>query len=201
MAAVIVKQENVIAAYQAASDEGKALLKALFPSVVEEQPKEEDVLPIHDTRKDIKERIKTFEDACTWHGVDPEALKNLWEAQRMMPDEVAYQKLRLIVSALNEGWEPAFTTNEWRYYPWHYLYTQTKIDEMATEEQHERCTMSLEDYKTEGWAGFACASSNYAPSRTSALLGSRLCLKNRELATYCGTQFIRLWADFKLIRK
>lgn len=40
-----------------------------------------------------------------------------------------------------------------------------------------------------------------APSNTRANIGSRLCLKSEALATYCGKQFIRLWADFNLIIK
>ena len=67
-------------------------------------------------------------------------------------------------------------------------------------EKKERCMMQTTDYVTE-YAGFAYASSVYAPSYSGAYVGSRLCLKNSELATYCGRQFIDLWADFKLLSK
>lgn len=60
--------------------------------------------------------------------------------------------------------------------------------------------MSTGDYQT-GYAGLACADSSHAPSRASAHLGSRLCLKSDTLAVYCGKQFINIWADFCLIRK
>ena len=36
---------------------------------------------------------------------------------------------------------------------------------------------------------------------TSAVFDSRLCFKSEALATYCGQQFIKLWADFNMIKK
>ena len=64
----------------------------------------------------------------------------------------------------------------------------------------ERRMMQTGDYAT-GYAGFASAGSAYAPSSASAFVGSRLCLKSSELASYCGKQFIGIWADFRLIRR
>lgn len=60
--------------------------------------------------------------------------------------------------------------------------------------------MQTGDYATE-FAGFAFAHSDYAPSNAGANFGSRLCLKSSELASYCGKQFIGIWADFRLIRR
>lgn len=60
--------------------------------------------------------------------------------------------------------------------------------------------MSTGEYQT-GYAGLAYAASHYAPSYSSADVGSRLCLKSDTLAVYCGKQFINIWADFCLIRK
>lgn len=116
-----------------------------------------------------------------------------------MPDEVAYQKLRIICQALNEEWTPKFTKDEVRWYPWHWLYDDEEIADMDDEEKADRHFMTTGEYVTE-YAGFAFAYSGYAPSGTGAL-GSRLCLKSDALASYCGKQFIRLWADFKLIRR
>lgn len=150
--------------------------------------------------KDIMERVKTFEDACHELGLDSESLEQKWSDDNLMPDEIAYQKLRIICAALNEGWEPQFTEDEWRYYPWFWLYTQDEIDNMNEDEKKNRCLMSTGDYQT-GYAGLACAYSTNAPSLTTALFGSRLCLKSDTLAVYCGKQFINIWADFCLIRK
>ena len=150
--------------------------------------------------KDIMERVKTFEDACRELGLDSEDLEQKWRDNNLMPDEIAYQKLRIICAALNEGWEPQFTEDEWRYYPWFWLYTQKEINDMDEDEKTNRRLMSTGDYQT-GYAGLAFAYSYNAPSHTSAHIGSRLCLKSDTLAVYCGKQFINIWADYMLIRK
>ena len=116
------------------------------------------------------------------------------------PDILAYFKLRIIVQALNEGWNPQFTTEEWRYYPWFWLYTEQEIEDMDEDEKNDRRMMNTGDYVTD-YAGFAPAASGNVPSDTSANIGSRLCLKTPELATYCGKQFIGIWADYLLTRK
>lgn len=197
-----IKKENVLAAYETArkagADSTMKVLEQLFG--------EETFKP-----KDITERVKTFEDACRELGEEHplvQAYRQLFEnatcedymRETFGADMVAYLKLRIICAALNEGWEPQFTEDEWRYYPWFWLYTQAEIDRMDEEERQDRRMMSTGDYQT-GYAGFACASSYSAPSHSDAYFGSRLCLKSDTLAVYCGKQFIDLWADFYLIRK
>ena len=156
----------------------------------------------------VTERIKSFEDALDelevravngdntakmlyddWHNVTTDS-----------DDLIAFLKLRIVCAALNEGWEPKHTEDEVRYYPWHWLYTQDELNDMREEEKINRCMLPTGEYQTE-YAGFGYAYSYYAPSLTFASLGSRLCLRSDELAVYCGKQFIKLWADFKLIRK
>lgn len=150
--------------------------------------------------KDVTERIKTFEDACKELGI--EAGKWLQDKAELgfEPDVIAYMKLRIICAALNEGWEPKFVKGEYRYYPWFWLYTEQEIQDMDEEEKIDRHLIPTGDYRT-GYAGFAFADSSYAPSNTSANVGSRLCLKSGALAVYCGKQFIDIWADFSLIRR
>ena len=156
----------------------------------------------------VTERIKSFEDALDelevraangdntakmlyddWHNVTTDS-----------DDLIAFLKLRIVCAALNEGWEPKHTEDEVRYYPWHWLYTQDELNDMREEEKINRCMLPTGEYQTE-YAGFGSADSNYAPSSTAANFGSRLCLRSDELAVYCGKQFIKLWADFKLIHK
>ena len=156
----------------------------------------------------VTERIKSFEDALDelevraangdntakmlyddWHNVTTDS-----------DDLIAFLKLRIVCAALNEGWEPKHTEDEVRYYPWHWLYTQDELNDMREEEKINRCMLPTGEYQTE-YAGFGSAHSNHAPSNTLALIGSRLCLRSDELAVYCGKQFIKLWADFKLIHK
>lgn len=182
--------ENIKAAYNAADESGKTLLSNLYPDLSLGQPEKDN--------RPVTERIKTFEDACEAIGIDAFTEEERYE--NLMPDEVAYQKLRIICSALNEGWQPKFTEGEWRWYPWHWLYTQDEINDMPSDEKAERHLMMTGEYETE-YAGFASANSTNAPSYANANIGSRLCLKSEALADYCGKQFIGLWADFKLIRR
>lgn len=190
-----IKKENVLAAYETArkagADSTMKVLEQLFG--------EETFKP-----KDITERIKTFEDACRelGNGHPFVCAYRAWENGGLngQEDIDAYLKLRIICAALNEGWEPQFTEDEWRYYPWFWLYTQAEIDSMDEEERQDRQMMSTGDYQTD-YAGFASAGSATAPSTANASVGSRLCLKSDTLAVYCGKQFIDLWADFYLIRK
>lgn len=134
--------------------------------------------------KDIMERVKTFEDACRELGEEHPFVRsyngytnNIHENNKNDTDILAYLKLRIICAALNEGWEPQFTEDEWRYYPWFWLYTQKEINDMDEDEKTDRRLMSTGEYQT-GFAGLACADSNNAPSfacerRFSPLLKER----------------------------
>lgn len=150
--------------------------------------------------KDIMERVKTFEDACHELGIEPDKWLQDKAELGFEPDVIAYMKLRIICKALNEGWEPQFTEDEWRYYPWFTLWTEDELSEKSDEWKTDRHLISTGEYQTD-YAGLVCAHSHYAPSDANAAIGSRLCLKSDTLAVYCGKQFINIWADFCLIRK
>ena len=157
--------------------------------------------------KDIMERVKTFEDACRELGEDHPFVRsyngyanNIHENNKNDTDILAYLKLRIICAALNEGWEPQFTEDEWRYYPWFTLWTEDELSEKSDEWKTDRHLISTGEYQTD-YAGLVDADSGDAPSYTVASVGSRLCLKSDTLAVYCGKQFINIWADFCLIRK
>lgn len=191
-----IKKENVLAAYETARETGAdstmKVLEALFG--------EDTFKP-----KDVTERIKTFEDACRELGMEHPfvAAYNAWIMNEEFDDQLdilAYLKLRIICAALNDGWEPKFTEDEVRWFPWFWLYTAQEIEDMDEQEKQERHLISTGDYET-GYAGFAYANSFYAPSSTATSVGSRLCLKSEALAVYCGKQFIDLWADFNLVRR
>lgn len=199
-----IKKENVLAALNTASESAKEVILALFPELKEETAQKAEKRP-------ITERIKTFEDACRELGEEHpfiQAYRQLLEIatcedymrETFGADTVSYLKLRIICAALNEGWEPKFTEDEWRYYPWFWLYTQDEINDMNEDEKTDRRLMSTGDYQT-GYAGLACATSTNAPSPATTHFGSRLCLKSDTLAVYCGKQFIDIWADFCLIHK
>ena len=189
--------ENAKAAFNTADESVKQVLLALLPELKEETAQKADNRP-------ITERVKTFEDACRVLG-DTHQFVSEWsvvsEITNISPDLRAFFKLRIICAALNEGWEPRFTEDEWRYYPWLLLWTEEELSEKSEEWKTDRHLISTGDYQTEDYAGLAFAYSDYAPSYANAHFGSRLCLKSDTLAAYCGRQFISLWADFFLIRR
>lgn len=151
-------------------------------------------------KKPVTERVKTFDDACKELGIDAEAIQQQWQdAGITMLDEVAYQKLRIITAALNEGWEPEFKEDEYRYYPYCILYTKAEIEQKDDEWKDE--------YNLQLWVGggasydgvacgLACATSRNAWSIASASFSARLAHKTEELAIYSGKQFTELWANY-----
>jgi hypothetical protein len=119
------------------------------------------------------EKIKTFEDACTKLGLNPESLPDV----SMIPEKhrthtIANYKLITIAEALNDGWEPNWdSSNEWKYAPYFRMSS----------------------------SGFSSVDCGYGDSISA--LGSRLCFKSREIAIYAGTQFTEIYKDQMLILK
>ncbi len=154
----------------------------------------------------ITERVKTFEDACNILGENHPCViaYNAFEHDVMaavdpkeIADVAAYLKLRIIAAALNEGWKPEFTENEYRWYPWFYLYTQEEIDEMTEERKKEISLLLWGGSAPRGSScGLGYVDSYLAFSDSDASYGSRLAVKSEELAKYFGRQFIEIWADY-----
>lgn len=124
--------------------------------------------------KSIQDRIKSYEDACLELGLDPEDLP---EVDNCEPEDqasiIAFYKLTIIARALNEGWKPNWKdSSEYKWFPWF------KVNRDA--------------------AGVGCSSSYYTASTAGAAIGSRLCCKSDELATYFGKQFGNLWSEYLL---
>ena len=148
----------------------------------------------------VTERIKTFTDACNALGDEHPLVTQYrltagaYKGDPMTEDFIAYLKLRIIVAALNEGWEPKFTKDEYRYFPWFYFYTKEEYDKLDYEEKG-RCVLRSGFY-TNSYNGFVLCSANYDASYSSTNVGSRLALRTRELAAYAGRQFTEEWADF-----
>lgn len=191
--------KNIKAAYETATESEKTMLATLFPDLsLGQTGKAPDDRP-------VTERIKTFEDACRELGSDHPFVKahngyvaHIHQHDMNDYDLVAYLQLRIITAALNEGWEPQFIENEWRWYPWHVLWTESELAEKSDDWKANRHLIMIGDKYQSEYAGLAFASSLAAPSDTAATFGSRLCLKSEALATYCGKQFIDLWAAFLL---
>lgn len=126
---------------------------------------------IEDKPEDVRDRIKTFEDAYKEleERDDMDYLIREYDNRWTDSEELlAYLKLRIIVAALNEGWEPKLEKGEVRYFAW----------------------LAFKD------GGVAYAVAGYDPSYAGTSVGSRLAFKSRELAAYAGEQFKDLWIDY-----
>ena len=184
--------KNIMAAYETATESEKILLSTLFPDLsLGQTEKAPDDRP-------VTERIKTFEDAMLALGEEHPLVKEWHCGENLSSDLEAYLQLRVICAALNEGWEPQFTEDEWRWFPWHYLWSESELDEKSDEWKADRHLIMIGDKYQSEYPGLACAVSIHAPSTAATNVGSRLCLKSEALATYCGKQFIDLWAAFLL---
>lgn len=185
-----IKKQNIINAYCNGNDEQKAFLVNLFGNDIAEEAKP----------KNIMERVRTFEDACRTLGEEHPMVLAYQNTKIHITDYfgtddvIAYLKLRIICAALNEGWEPKFTTDEYRWFPWFELFTQHELDDMS-EEQRSR-VVARSDNGANASGGVAYASAYYAASHEYSYYCSRLAFKSKELAEYCGKQFIDIWADF-----
>jgi len=115
------------------------------------------------------EEIKTFEDACAKLDIDPLLVSN----ESDTPDEAAYKKLKLIVKAINAGWEPDWNnTGQRKYWPWFRLSS-----------------------------GFGCSDSTYYYGHAITGVGSRLCFESEEKSTYAANQFIDIYEQFLTVKK
>ena len=150
----------------------------------------------------VTERIKTFEDAVHSTGMKLPFDDN--QISCFPKDVVAYMKLRVIAAALNELHEttldefPKFTKDEYRWYPWFYLYTHEQIDKMD-EEKKKRLWMFGGDSGNGARCGLAYADSAAAWSESNAFISARLAVKSEALAKYFGQQFIDIWSDYVAI--
>lgn len=152
-------------------------------------------IDLYDTRIPIWERIKTVEDAISYTGMTlPDNISELpLDVQAMM-------KLRIVCAAYNELKKdeldqfPLFTEDEYRYYPWFWLYTQSEIDRMNEEDRGR--VLGRSSNNALAYAGVAFSYTYSASSYSHTRSGGRLCFKTEELATECGKRFAKLWGQF-----
>lgn len=153
--------------------------------------------------EDVRERVKTFGDAVKelqWmHDNDGDELAGQllveWQqTDAVLPDLAALLKLRIITYALNEGWQPQFTTDEYRWWPWFKLLTQEEIDERS-EEERGRVVLRAYDSAV-AYGGLVYTDACNASSYSSTVYGSRLAFKSEALADYAGEQFREIYADW-----
>lgn len=152
--------------------------------------------------KNVMERIKTIDDAIKELGEDNILVKQLDNFCKRDTDEsvqdygdiLAYLQLRIICAALNEGWTPQFTKDEYRYYPWFELWTKKEIEEM--DEEARARVVCRSDNSAVSIGGVSYSDASYDSSASYAYIGTRLAFRTSELARYAGEQFLDIWADF-----
>lgn len=121
----------------------------------------------------ITDRVKSFEDACQVLGISTNVPEVKGLPRKHQKAIIANYKLIVIAEALNEGWKPNWQdSDEYKYYPW---------------------------FDMSNPAGVGYANTYRTASNTDATIGSRLCLKNRELAIYFGQTFTDLFNDSLLL--
>ena len=128
-----------------------------------------------ESKKDIKERVKSFEDAfeilCNGKSTLIDEYLTQCTISTINNYIINLYKLFIIVEALNEGWKPDWNNfYEYKYFPY----------------------FSIEKYG--GDCKGASAGLDYCYTLSGATLastyiGSRLCFRTRELSEYAGKQF------------
>lgn len=145
-----INKANALTAYEGATLKGKKLLSDLFGEKV--------------FVKDIREVIKSYEDACEYVGVKPLQLSDF----NFLPEqdrEYHYHDHRQVIikRALNEGWIADHSNDDRKYTIW---------------------------YKRAGsGVGFSYFDYHYGDSHS--LVGSRHEFKSLELGKYFASQFIK----------
>ena len=183
---ITINKENILNAYQQATEEQKELLENMFGKDMF-QP------------KDIRDRIKTFNDALHKLGDKHElvrAYNNLIVSNCMSKDIISYAKLKIIVDALNEGWKPTFNNDEHRYYPMIYIYTKEDYEELSENKKKELIVVGKSNIKLNANGGNIYALEVSTLSYSVFSNGYHFALRTWELSEYCGKQFIDIWAEF-----
>lgn len=181
---VTIQKENLLSAYKEASEEQKALLENLFGK---------------ETFQLITKRVKTFGDAFKILGdehpltVQYNLIIKASKGGDLTNDLIAYLKLSIICAALNEGWDPTLSKDEYRFYPWFSIYTKEEYDNL--DESDKEYSVPLRS-NNGAVGGLVYALASYAGSSSFMGYGVRLALRSKELAEYCAKQFIDIWADF-----
>ena len=186
---ISIQREKILNAYKQATEEQKALLENMFGKDMFKP-------------KNIMERVKTFEDACEILGEEHSYVQEYRGVANInfdfTQDIIAYLKLRIICTALNDGWNPTFSDGECRYYPWFEIYPKDGYEKLNEDDKKKCRVVGRSSYDSYAYAlGFIVFSSvNISTSYSYSYHGSQIIFKTRELAEYCEKQFIDIWADY-----
>lgn len=188
---ITISKASLLKAYREAEPSQKEFMKQLFGA---------DTFAIN---FNVMERVKTFQDAINELGNDHPLVRQFVcvcniafnnSGVKLDADIIAYLKLRIIVAALNEGWEPQFTEDEYRYYPYFYFYTKEEYEQLSDEDKG-RC-VGRSSFSANASGGLVYAYSHNGSAHSYTIYGVRLAFRTSELAEYAGKQFLDIWADF-----
>lgn len=152
-----VSKVNALKAHRSADKDGKLLLENLYGKEVFKN-------------QDVRDRIKTFEDALAETG-RPDIPSFSDVPTDMIDYFIAQYKMSVIVEALNEGWIPDWNNSS--EYKWRIWFKMSP-------------------------SAFSFDFSSFDGGFSGAGGGSRLCFKSKELAIYCAKQFWDIWKDIQL---
>ena len=159
----------------------------------------------------VTERIKTFDDAC--NELERMAEKGDDTAANLLSDyesngnnilvkqTLATMKLSIIAYALNEGWQPQFTKDECRWYPWFAFLTEKELNEMSDEfkSKHNICLFGGESHD-DAYCCIVYADSYIEWASSHAHFPVLISVKSEALANYFGQQFIDIWSDYIVLQ-
>lgn len=113
------------------------------------------------------DEIKTFADACKEFGTTEEEFNQCFSNHGYDIDTINYEKLKIVVKAINQGWVPDFNNpDQYKYWPYFNLSS-----------------------------GFGFRASDYDCTDTVTSVGSRLCTNSSEKALYIAEQFKQEYID------
>lgn len=152
--------------------------------------------------KPVWERIKRVTDAQRALGqrhryVIARLIDTLGNGDDKDKEQSAFLSLRVVVAALNEGWVPKFTDDEYRYYPTFRLFSKDAVRNMDAEDRKIRCVTEIGNDTYFAYDNVGRVPT-YATPIPEVSYPACLLLRNEPLACYCGRQFIDLWKDLCL---
>ena len=145
-------------------------------------------------------QIETLEDAMYKLGLDHPLVQvyrnNKYLQEDSEKDVLAYLKLRIITAAINDGWEPKFTNDEKRWFPWFFIYTAEELKELSDDERKRVVGRAGFNAFPDGGLVFSYP---YFTCSGSVVNGNvRLAFESEEKAVYAGRKFIDIYADYLL---
>lgn len=149
---------------------------------------------------DITERIKTFEDAYNELGEEDDLVaeyKSLIKDKIKHSDDViAHLKLKIIVKALNEGWEPTYDEDGSLYHACFYVFAKSEYEKFEEDWKKACRIVGRSHFNPNVYCALAFAHPIHAASCSTPYYGSHLACKTEKLAVYCGAHFLDIWADY-----